>query len=131
MPQATNIVLKDENNSDVVLELQSPASGYGGIARWVIKGAPMATLFPVLTASAVRSSNSNGANTTFKFRYPSTTIPPATGIPVVANAAEMNAKFSMPDQFPEADKPRLIALWTSLFQAALIQAMIVDGAPAN
>lgn len=129
MPAATNLIVKNNAGTDKTFTLIAPASGYGGIAEWVLKEGAVSGAFPRITWSGIVTPRGNNAN--FKFRYPSSYVDVATGLTVIGETAEVNAKFTMPSGFPEDKKDDYIAFALNALKTALLTACGRDAHPAT
>lgn len=132
MPQAVNLVLNNGATTPVAktFHLISPAAGDGGVATWALKEGVISSVFPRLTAAAARTNNAS-RKLTVKFRLPSSYTESVTGRTMVGSAAEMNATFSIPGDFPEALKGDFVAFATNALRSALFQEMIRDAINAT
>lgn len=133
MPQATNIIVNDGTTPTPVSKtftLVTPAAGDGGIAMWALKEGAISAIFPVLTASAVKTSN-RSRKLTVKLRVPSSYTDAVTGQTMVSTAAEMNVTFSVPETFPESLKPNFVAFAINTLSSTLMKEMIRDAYPAT
>lgn len=129
MPQATDLTIKDSQGVDKTFTLMAPSAGMGSIAEWALKQGTTSNAFPRLTTSSRKTAS--GTNVTLKVRIPSMYADPTSGLPVVASSYEFNATLSIPNLFPENEKPDAIAYLTNIIDHSLIQAMFLDGTPAN
>ncbi len=132
MPQAANLVINNGAGTPVAktFELNSPASGDGGVAEWALKEGVISSIFPKVTAQARRTGN-NSRKTSIKLRLPSSYTDTVTGLTKVGSAFELNIEASVPDDFPEALKNDAAAFSANLVANAIIKAMIRDGLPAT
>lgn len=130
MPQATNLVVKNGTNVDKTFTLISPAAGDGGIASWALKEGSIASVFPLFTASAGKTSN-RSRQLRLKYRLPSSYTDTVTGLTNVGSAAEVNITVSVPDDFPESLKDDFVAFATNLPATTLVKSMIRDAYSAT
>lgn len=130
MPSAINpLVIKNAAGVDKNFTLLTPAAGYGSVAEWVLKEGTISSVFPRLSIMAVTTKT--GQNCHVKFRMPSSFTDSVTGLTNVASQNEVNAKFSVADDFPESLKDDWIAYATNAFKTALVVACGRDGLPAT
>lgn len=132
MPQATDLTVNNGATTPVAktFSLISPAAGDGGLATWALKEGVISSVFPAITALATRTTNAS-RKLSVKVRLPSSYTDAVTGRTIVASAAEMNATFSVPSDFPEALKDDYVAFATNVLKTTLLQAMIRDAIPAT
>lgn len=133
MPQAIDLVVKNGASTpvDKTYVLNTPASGYGSVAEWVLKEGAVSSVFPRFTAAARPSTRGNARNLQLKFKLPSSYTDTVTGNTLVRSAFEFNATVVVPDDFPEALKSDAVAFATNLLQTALVKALIRDALPAT
>lgn len=131
MPQATNLVLKNGANADKTFTLISPAAGDGGIAEWALKEGTISSVFPRITALAQRNGNRTGRNLKIKLTIPSSFTDSVTGLTSVGSRAELNATFSVPDDFPQTLKADWVAFASGLLATSLLKAMVEDATSAT
>lgn len=129
MPQASNLIIKNAANVDKTFELLSPAAGDGGIAEWALKEGQISTVFPRITLSAGKTGK--GRNAKLKVKTPSSFQDAVTGLTNVASAAEFNATYSVPSDFPESKKDDFIAFVTGAVNSALMKACGRDALSAT
>lgn len=130
MPSAINIVVKNFTNVDKTFTLVSPAAGFGSNAEWKLKEGAIVGAFPTLTSQARKTGNKSQV-TQIKFSMPVTYIDTTQGRTIVGPSAQMNATFSMPDDFPEANRDDFAAFCGNLVKNAVITAQVRDGVPAT
>lgn len=130
MPAAINLVVKNNALVDKTFTLNSPASGDGGVAEWVLKEGLISSVFPRLTASAVKTQNAS-RKVSIRFRLPSSFTDTNTNLPKVGAAFEFNGTASVPDDFPESLKDDAVAYTANIIAHALIKSMVRDGLPAT
>lgn len=130
MPQATDLVIKNAAGVDKTFKLITPAAGDGGVAEWALKEGTISSVFPRLTASAVRSKN-RARKLRTKTTLPASWTDAVTGLTNVGSRAEFNAEVTIPDDLPEVLKDDFVAFATNFFKTALVQAMIRDALPAT
>lgn len=129
MPQATNLTIKNGAAVDKIFELISPAAGDGGIAEWALREGAISSVFPRITLSAAKAAK--GRNAKLKVRVPSSYNDAVTGLTNVASAAEFNATYSVPADFPESKKDDYIAYVTNTVNSALMKACGRDALPCT
>lgn len=130
MPQATNIVIKNAAAVDKTFTLISPAAGYGSLAEWKLKQGAVVGAFPSLTLQARKTGNRSQVSQV-KFSMPSAYVDTTTNRTHIGVAAQMNATFSMPDDFPESERDDFAAYCGNIVKNAIIQASLRDGHPAT
>jgi hypothetical protein len=132
MPQAVDITINDGQGTPVARSfvLNSPASGYEGIAEWQYKSGTTSASFPTLTLSASKTSNKS-RKVTGKMVVPYMGTDPLTGQPVVISRYEAIVTVVVPDNFPEANKADAVAFSTNAWTQTLIKACLKDGLPAT
>lgn len=132
MPQAQDLVVNNGAPAPVgkTFSLVSPAAGDGSIAEWALKEGVISSVFPILTASATKTSNGS-RKLQIKFRLPSSYTDAVTGLTNVGSAAEMNCTFSVPNTLPEALKDDYVAFALGLLTTDLLKSMIRDAYPAT
>lgn len=132
MPQAADIVINNGAGTPVAktFTLLAPSAGQNSWANWALKEGTISSVFPKI-ATLARSTGNNSQKAQVKLRIPSSYTDSVTGLTKVGSAWEMNADFSIPDDFPEALKADAIAFAKNLLANAIIQAMIRDGSPAT
>lgn len=132
MPQATDIIINNGAGTPVAktFTLLTPSAGDASVAEWALKEGAISSIFPRITSSANRTSNSS-RNVKVKLRLPSSYTDTVTGKTLVGSAFELNVTASVPDDFPEALKNDAVAFTTNLMAHALIKAMVRDAVPAN
>lgn len=131
MPQAVDITVKNGATTPVnkTFSLISPAAGDSGIALWALKEGVISGAFPQLTAQARVTKTSRVLKV--KFRLPSSYVEAATGRTLVGSRAEMNVDFTIPEDFPEAQKSDFVAFSVNLLSSTLLMSMIRDAYPAT
>lgn len=130
MPQATTLTINNAAAVAKTFTLVSPSAGYGGVADWALKEGAFSTVFPILTASATKSSNASRV-CKVKLKVPAFATDSTTGLPTAIRNMEFNVTSSVPDLFPEAAKADAIAYFVNIVAAALIKEMLRDGTPAT
>lgn len=130
MPQAQNIVVKNAANADKTFTLISPAAGYGSLAEWKLKAGAIVGAFPSLTLLARKTSNRSQV-AQVKFNMPYSYVDTTTSRTHIGVSAQMNATFSMPDDFPEAERDDFAAYCGNIVKNAIITASLRDGHPAT
>lgn len=130
MPQAQNIVIKNATGEDKTLTLVSPAAGYGSLAEWKLKSGAIVGAFPSLTLLARKTGNRSQVSQ-IKFNMPSSYVDTTTGRTHVGVSAQMNATFSMSDEFPESSRDDFAAYCGNIVKDAIIMASYRDGHPAT
>lgn len=132
MPQMADLTVNNGATPPVAktFAVVTPAAGDGGIAEWALKEGVISSVFPVLTASATKTSNGS-RKLQIKFRLPSSYTDSVTGLTNVGSAAEMNCTFSVPNTLPEALKNDYVAFATGLLSSNLLKSMIRDAYPAT
>lgn len=135
MPAATDLVIKDAAGVDKTFNLNTPASGYGSTAEWVLKVGAISSVFPRLTALARASQRAPKTGTarhlSVRFRMPSAYVDAVTGQTLVGPGWEMNLSAVVPSDFPEASKADAVAFATNALKTALLTAMLKDALPAT
>lgn len=129
MPQATDLVIKNGSNVDKTFVLISPSAGDGSIAEWALKEGAISSVFPRLTFGAQKVAK--GRNAKLKLKVPSSYNDAVTGLTNVGSAAEFNATYSLPADFPENKKDDYIAFVVGAVQSALLKACGRDAVNAN
>lgn len=127
MPQATNLVVKNATNSDKTFTLISPAAGDDSQAIFQLKEGAISAIFPTLTISTVRRPNSRALK--LKFFIPSSFTDTVTGLTTVKNRAEANLSLVIPNDFPEATKPDMVAFLVNLLNTTSVKAALTDAVP--
>ena len=130
MPQATDLVLKNNAGTDKTFALYTPAAGDSSLAKWMLKEGSISSVFPLITALA-RPTTNRSRIVQLKLRVPSSFTDSVTGLTKVASAFEFNGSVSVPDDFPETLKPDAVAFTKNLMAHALIMAMMKDAVPAT
>lgn len=130
MPQASNIVIKNAAAADKTLTLIAPAAGYGSLAEWRLKEGAIVGAFPTLTLLARKTGNRSQV-AQVKFNMPTSYVDTTTGRTHVGVSAQMNATFSMPDDFPESRRDDFAAFCGNIVANAIIKASYRDGHPAT
>lgn len=132
MPQMADLTVNNGATPPVAktFAVVTPAAGDGGIAEWALKEGVISSVFPVLTASATKTSNGS-RKLQIKFRLPSSYTDSVTGLTNVGSAAEMNCTFSVPNTLPESLKNDYVAFATGLLSSSLLKSMIRDAYPAT
>lgn len=130
MPQANDIVIKNASSVNKTLTLISPAAGYGSLAEWKLKEGAIVGAFPTLTLLARKTGNRSQVSQV-KFSMPSSYVDTTTSRTHIGVAAQMNATFSMPDEFPESSRDDFAAYCGEIVKDAIIQASLRDGHPAT
>lgn len=130
MPQANHIVIKNASNADKTFTLISPAAGYGSLAEWKLKEGAIVGVFPTLTLQARKTGNRSQVSQV-KFSMPSSYVDTTTSRTHVGVSAQMNATFSMPDEFPESSRDDFAAYCGNIVKDAIIKASLRDGHPAT
>lgn len=130
MPQASNIVVKNATNVDKTFTLIAPAAGYGSLAEWKLKEGAIVGAFPSVTLLARKTGNRSQVSQV-KFNMPTTNVESTTGRTLIGPSAQMNATFSVPDEFPESQRDDFAAYCGNLVKNAIIQASLRDGHPAT
>lgn len=129
MPQAINLVLKNGAGVDKTFVLITPAAGDGSIAEWALKEGVISSVFPRITLMADKTPR--GRNAKLKLKVPSSYNDAVTGLTNVSSAAEFNATYSVPSDFPESKKDDYIAYVTNCVKDALMTACGRDALGAN
>lgn len=129
MPQATNLVVKNNAGTDKTFTLMTPAAGDGGLALWYLKDGPVTAAFPVITMSANKTGDQR-RRVTVKTKIPSV-YTNASGQPVIGRPFDANLSVTVPDDFPEADKDDAVAYVTNLLNTTLIKSCLRDGYSAT
>lgn len=129
MPQAANLVLKNNALVDKTFTLLTPASGDDGLAEWALKegGSPVA--YARATALARKTAN-DSRQARGKFKMPHSYTDTATSLVKAGPAAEFNFTSSIPDSFPESMRPDYVAYVVAFVANTIIKEMIRDGYPA-
>lgn len=129
MPSAIDLTIKDGAAVDKTFTLLTPAAGDGGIAEWALKEGTISTVFPRITLSAAKQPR--GRNAKLKIKVPSSFTDAVTGLTNVASAAEFNATYSVPSDYPESKKDDYIAFVSNAVNTALLIACGRDALPAT
>lgn len=132
MPQAIDITINNGASTPVAktFSLQQPSAGDNSVGEWALKEGTIRSVFPKITALARKTTNGSRV-LQVKVRLPSSYTDTVTGLTKVASAFEMNATFSVPDDFPEALKNDAVAFSTNALSHALMKSMIRDAVPAT
>jgi len=130
MPQAADLVLKNNAAVDKTFSLYAPSAGDSSLAIWKLKEGTIASVFPTITAQARQTGNSS-RTVQLKLRLPSSYTDTVTGLTRVGSAFEANIQCSVPDDFPEAIKNDAVAFTANLVANTLVKAMIRDALPAT
>lgn len=132
MPQAIDITINNGAGAPVAktFALQQPSAGDNSVGEWALKEGTIRSVFPKITALA-RKTNNGSRVLQVKVRLPSSYTDTVTGLTKVASAFEMNATFTVPDDFPEALKNDAVAFSTNALSHALLKSMIRDAVPAT
>lgn len=129
MPQAANIVLKNNAGTDKTFTLYTPAAGDGGWAQWRLKEGAVSTAFPSIAAMA-RATPNVARKAQVKMQIPSSHVDTTSGLTITGSKFDFEARVTVPDNFPEDMKDDAIAYAKNLVAHAIIQAMMRDGLPA-
>jgi len=132
MPAAVDLVLNNGAGTPVAktFTLYAPSAGDNSVATWKLKEGTIASVFPLITASA-RSTGNQSRKMQGKLKLPSSYTDTVTGLTKVGSAFEFDFSASVPDDFPEALKADAIAFAKNLIAHTLIQSMMRDGQPAT
>lgn len=130
MPAAVDLVLNNAAAVAKTFALQVPAAGDGSIAKWALKEGTIASVFPIVTASARQTGNSSRLMQG-KLRIPSSYTDTVTGLTKVGSGFEFNFTATVPEDYPEALKNDAIAFAKNLIANAVMQACIRDALPAT
>lgn len=129
MPSAIDLVIKNAANVDKTFVLISPSAGDGSFAEWALKEGTISSVFPRITYGANRVAK--GRNAKLKIRIPSSYNDAVTGLTNVGSAAEFNATYSVPADYPESKKDDYIAYVVNTVQSALLKACGRDAVNAT
>lgn len=130
MPQATDLVIKNNAAVDKTFTLLSPAAGDNALASWALKEGSISSVFPKITALA-RPTGNAARRVQIKLRIPSSYTDTVTGLTQVSSAFEADIYATVPDNYPEALKNDAVAFTKNLVATTLAQAMIRDGLSAT
>lgn len=130
MPAATDLVINNGAAVAKTFTLYTPSAGDKSVAVWKLKEGTIASVFPVITATA-RPTGNQSRKMQGKFKLPSSYTDTVTGLTKVGSAFEFDFSASVPDDFPEALKADATAFAKNLVANALIQAMMRDGQSAT
>lgn len=125
MPQAQDIVTKDNAGTTVTFTCMSPAAGDGAIASYMEKGGVAPIVNNTITVSAAKTGVGS-RKVTVKQRFPASYVDPVTGLPKVTSAIEVNSSVSVPDLFPEAMRDDVLARHSNVWMDPSIQKAIRD-----
>lgn len=129
MPQAANIILKNDAGTDKTFTLYTPAAGDGGWAQWRLKEGAVTTAFPSIAALA-RATPNVARKVQVKLQIPSSYVDTSSGLTITGPKFDFEARVTVPDNFPENMKDDAVAYVKNLVAHAIIQAMLRDGLPA-
>lgn len=130
MPQAADIILKNNAGTDKTFTVYTPAAGDGSWAQWRLKEGAVSTAFPSIAAMA-RATPNVARKAQVKLQIPSSYVDAASGLTITGPKFDFEARVTVPDNFPENMKNDAIAYVKNLVAHAIIQAMLRDGLSAT
>lgn len=131
MPQAADMTIANATPTNKTFTLLAPSAGLSSNAEWALKEGAVVGCFPRYTSQARINASGKSRVSSHKFRMPQSSVSTDTGLTTVGSAFEMNATFTVPDDFPEALRDHAVAYATNLLANAITKAVMRDGVPAT
>lgn len=130
MPQATDLILKNNAAVDKTFTLYNPAAGDDSWANWRLKEGAIATVFPRIAIMA-RTTPNKARKAVVKLQIPSSYTDTVTGLTNVGSQFDAEVRVTVPDDFPEANKGDAVAFLTNLLAHAMVKSVVRDGVAAT
>lgn len=131
MPAAADMTLADAAATGRLFKLLQPAAGLGSNAEWAYAVGAIPGVYPRITSQARVNAQSKSRVSQHKVRVPYAIVNSTTSTTTPGSAIECNITFTVPDDYPAANRPDAVAFTVNYVANAITKAVMQDGLPAT